>query len=111
MIITCKGEEMKKRVEEFLGYLKVLERVLGEKQSFLHGESFGFFFYMARISYYSHIVADGTLINFGIKIHCPKLLVWATKCMKRESVSKSLADSNKIYESLIAYRKKIGVEE
>ncbi|XP_021985293.1 probable glutathione S-transferase [Helianthus annuus] len=90
MIITCKGEEMKKRVEEFLGYLKVLERVLGEKQSFLH---------------------DGTLINFGIKIHCPKLLVWATKCMKRESVSKSLADSNKIYESLIAYRKKIGVEE
>ncbi|KAJ0522234.1 putative glutathione transferase [Helianthus annuus] len=54
---------------------------------------------------------DGTLVNFGIKIHSPKLLVWATQCIKRESVSKTLADPNKIYESLIACRKKIDVEE
>ncbi|KAJ0879999.1 putative glutathione transferase [Helianthus annuus] len=109
IIITSKGEEMKKVVEKFLGYLKVLERELGEKPYF-NGESFGFVD-IALISYYSHIIADGTLGNFSIEKHCPKLHVWATQCMKRESVWKTLADPNKIYESLVAYRKKIGVDE
>ncbi|KAM0012426.1 putative glutathione transferase [Helianthus debilis subsp. tardiflorus] len=109
MIITSKGEEMKKGVEKILGYLKVLERELGEKPYF-NGESFGFVD-IALISYYSHIIADGTLGNFSIEKHCPKLHVWATQCMKRESVWKTLVDPNKIYESLVAYRKKIGVDE
>ncbi|KAI3774640.1 hypothetical protein L1987_49199 [Smallanthus sonchifolius] len=109
MIVSSKGEEMQKRVEEFLGYLKVLERELGEKPYF-NGESFGFLD-MALICYYSSFVASETVGNFSIEKHCPKLAVWATQCLKRESVSKALADPKKVYDSLIAYREKTGLEE
>nr|ALG05145.1 glutathione S-transferase [Helianthus annuus] len=104
-----KGEEMQKRVEEFLGYLKVLERELGEKPYF-NGESFGFVD-MALICYYSHIIAFGKIGNFSVEKDTPKLFAWATQCLKRESVSKALADPNKIYELLIEIRKKNGLED
>ncbi|KAI3774642.1 hypothetical protein L1987_49201 [Smallanthus sonchifolius] len=58
----------------------------------------------------SHIIANETIGHFSVKKDCPKLAFWATQCMKRESVSKALADPNKIYELFIAYRKKAGVE-
>ncbi|KAI3803764.1 hypothetical protein L1987_31926 [Smallanthus sonchifolius] len=109
MILDLKGEEMEKGVEELLGYLKVLERELGEKPYF-NGESFGFVD-IALICYYNHIIAYATLGTFSIEKHCPKLVIWATQCMKRESVSKALPDPNKIYDVLIEYRKKIGVED
>ncbi|KAI3774645.1 hypothetical protein L1987_49204 [Smallanthus sonchifolius] len=100
---------MQKGVEELLGYLKVLERELGDKPYF-NGESFGFVD-IALICYYSNIIAYETLANFSVEKHCPKLALWATQCMKRESVSKALPDPNKIYDALIAYRKKTGIED
>ncbi|KAJ0522231.1 putative glutathione transferase [Helianthus annuus] len=109
LIWDSKGEGMQKGVEEFLGYLKVLERELGEKPYF-NGESFGFVD-IALISYYSHIIADERIGNFSIAKDCPKLFVWATQCMKRESVSKTLADPTKICELLIEIRKKNGLED
>ncbi|KAF5786807.1 putative glutathione transferase [Helianthus annuus] len=62
-IMMSKGEERQKAVDEFLGYLKVLENKLG---------------------------------NFSIEKDAPKLFAWASQCMERESVSKALADPNKI---------------
>ncbi|KAJ0697156.1 putative glutathione transferase [Helianthus annuus] len=46
-----------KAVDEFLGYLKVLENELGEKPYF-NGESFGFVD-MALICYYNHLIVYG----------------------------------------------------
>ncbi|KAI3803765.1 hypothetical protein L1987_31927 [Smallanthus sonchifolius] len=109
MILDSNGEEMQKGVEEFLGYLKVLERELGEKPYF-NGEFFGFVD-MALVCYYSHIIANETIGHFSVEKDCPKLAFWATQCMKRESVSKALSDPNKICELFIEYRKKAGVED
>ncbi|KAI3774641.1 hypothetical protein L1987_49200 [Smallanthus sonchifolius] len=103
-ISITEGEERQKAVEEFLEFLKVLERELGEKPYF-NGESFGFVD-MALICYYSNIIACETLANFSVEKHCPKLALWATQCMKRESVSKTLADPNKIYDLMMANTKK-----
>ncbi|KAF5786809.1 putative glutathione transferase [Helianthus annuus] len=107
--LMSKGEEKQKGVEEFLGYLKVLESELGEKPYF-NGESFGYVD-MALICFYSHIIAFGKIGNFSVEKDIPKLFAWATQCLKRESVSKALADPNKIYESLIAFKKRNGVED
>ncbi|KAJ0880004.1 putative glutathione transferase [Helianthus annuus] len=56
----------------------------------------------------SHISMIG---NFSVEKDTPKLFAWATQCLKRESVSKTLADPNKIYELLIEIRKKNGLED
>ncbi|KAJ0522240.1 putative glutathione transferase [Helianthus annuus] len=55
--MMSKGEERQKAVDEFLGYLKVLENELGEKPYF-NGESFGFVD-MALICYYNHLIVYG----------------------------------------------------
>ncbi|KAM0012422.1 putative glutathione transferase [Helianthus debilis subsp. tardiflorus] len=100
-VMMSKGEERQKALDEFLGYLKVLENELGEKPYF-NGESFGFVD-MALICYYSHLIAYGRIGNFSIEKDTPKLFAWASQCMKRESVSKALADPNKIYELASAH--------
>ncbi|XP_024979654.1 probable glutathione S-transferase [Cynara cardunculus var. scolymus] len=107
-IWSSKGEEMQKGGEELVGYLKVLEGELGEKPYFM-GESFGYVD-IVLISYYHHFYAYEILGKFSVKKECPKLIDWATKCMERESVSKTLADPNKIYEATMGYRKNLGLE-
>nr|KAJ0224751.1 hypothetical protein LSAT_V11C100044780 [Lactuca sativa] len=104
-----KGEEMQKARHECLGYLNVLEGELGDKPYFL-GNAFGYVD-IALMSYYNHFFTYETLGGFSLKIDNPKLLAWATRCMKRESVSKSLPDPQKIYDYTIVYRKNIGVED
>ncbi|XP_023742235.1 probable glutathione S-transferase [Lactuca sativa] len=104
-----KGEEMQKARHECLGYLNVLEGELGEKPYFM-GDAFGYVD-IALMSYYNHFFTYETLGGFSLKINSPKLFAWATRCMKRESVSKSLPDPQKIYDYTIVYRKNIGVED
>lgn len=100
---------MQKAGQELSGYLKVLEGELGEKPYF-NGDSFGFAD-IALISYYSHLYAYAILGSFSVEKDCPKLFVWATKCMERESVFKNLADPKMIYEATIAFRKSSGLED
>ncbi|KAD6795350.1 hypothetical protein E3N88_06246 [Mikania micrantha] len=82
----------------------VLEKELGEKPYF-NGESFGFVD-MALVCYYNCFIAVGPYGNFSIEKECPKLVVWAKQCMKRESVSKSLLDPNKLNEIILTIKKK-----
>ncbi|KAI7741607.1 hypothetical protein M8C21_025646 [Ambrosia artemisiifolia] len=101
---------MKKGVEELLGCLKVLEVELGHEKPYFSGDSFGFVD-IAFICYYNLLIAYGKLANFSVDKDCPKLFAWATQCMRRESVSKTLVDPNKNYELMIAYRKQNGIED
>ncbi|CAL5342188.1 unnamed protein product [Camellia sinensis] len=58
-----------------------LEGELGDKP-YIGGETFGF--------------AD-----------CPSLVVWAHRCMEKESVSKSLPDQHKAYDFCLGLKKKL----
>jgi len=107
-IWTTKGEEQEAAKKEFIEILKVLEGVLGDKPYFM-GERFGFLD-IALVTFYSWFHAYETLGNFSIEAECPKLISWAKKCKKKESVSKSLADPKKVYEFLVEMKKRLGVE-
>ncbi|XP_023739004.1 probable glutathione S-transferase [Lactuca sativa] len=109
LIMGSKGEEMEKARQEFLVCLKVFEGELGEKPFFM-GDAFGHVD-IALISYYHHFYTYETLGNFSLKNDCPKLFAWATKCMKRESVSTILTDPNIIYEAIIIFRKSMNLED
>ncbi|KAI3510497.1 hypothetical protein L1887_17544 [Cichorium endivia] len=103
-----RGEEMQKAKHDFFGCLKVLERELGEKPYFM-GEAFGYVD-IALISYYNHFYTYEILGDFSLMNDSPKLFDWATRCMKRESVSKSLPDPYKIYDHTLIWRKEIGAD-
>lgn len=45
-----------------------------------------------------------------MEAECHKLIVWAKRCMKRESVSKSVADENEVYEFVVDYRKRLELD-
>ncbi|KAL3821291.1 hypothetical protein ACJIZ3_007196 [Penstemon smallii] len=107
-IWTTKGDELEKASKEFIESLKLLERELGEEPYF-GGEIFGFLD-VASITLYSWFYAFETVGKFSIAEHCPKLIEWAKRCMEKESVSKSLADPEKVYDYILALKKKFGFE-
>jgi glutathione S-transferase len=45
-----------------------------------------------------------------MKLDCPKLIAWGKRCLERESVSKFVSDEKDVYEFVMMYRKKIGVD-
>ncbi|KAI3510499.1 hypothetical protein L1887_17547 [Cichorium endivia] len=104
-----KGEQMQKARHDFFGCLKVLEGELGKKPYFM-GEDFGYVD-IAFISYYNHFYTYETLGDFSVKNESPKLFDWATRCMKRDSVSKSLPDPYKICDYNRIWRKEMGVDD
>ncbi|XP_042505559.1 probable glutathione S-transferase parA [Macadamia integrifolia] len=89
-ILNSKGEEQEKAKKELLEGLKVLEEEL-------------------QAPLWSWFYAIETLVNISIEAACPKLIAWAKRCMQRESASKSLPDSLKIYDFVLQLRKKFGV--
>ncbi|EYU26253.1 hypothetical protein ABFS82_08G197700 [Erythranthe guttata] len=103
-----KGDEQEKAKKEFIEALNSLEEELGEK-TYFGGESFGFVD-LALIPFYSWFYAYETCGNFSIEEHCPRLIVWAKRCMEKESVSKSLADPKKVYDFVLLLKKKFCVE-
>ncbi|KAL8217617.1 hypothetical protein R6Q57_020990 [Mikania cordata] len=104
---TLKGEEQEKAKEEFIEILKVLEGQIGEKP-YLMGETFGYAD-IALVTFYSWFYTYETLGNFSIEKECPKLIAWAKRCMQRESVSKTLPDSKKVYEFCLQMKSKLGL--
>ncbi|CAN4087326.1 unnamed protein product [Withania somnifera] len=108
-IWTAKREEFAAGKKDLIDPLKLLEEAaLGDKPYF-GGESFGFVD-IALLGFYSWFYSYETICNFSIEAECPKIAAWGKRCMQRESVLKSLADSHKIYEVLLEFRKKYGLE-
>ncbi|KAI3789154.1 hypothetical protein L2E82_01943 [Cichorium intybus] len=104
---TLKGEEQEKAKKEFIEILKVLEGQIGEKTYFM-GESFGYAD-IALVTFYSWFYTFETFGNISIEKECPKLIAWAKRCMQRDSVSKTLPDSRKIYEVVMEFSRKLGL--
>ncbi|WJX72751.1 Glutathione S-transferase U1 [Trifolium repens] len=48
--------------------------------------------------------------NFKIELKCPKLIVWAKRCMEKESVSKTLPDQKKLYDYIVSVTKALGLD-
>ncbi|KAL3631504.1 Glutathione S-transferase U1 [Castilleja foliolosa] len=107
-ILFTKGEEQEAAKKEFVEALKSLEAELGDEPYF-GGDKFGFVD-VALVPFYSWFYAYETSGNFSIDEHCPKLIEWAKRCEQIESVSKSLANPQKVYEFVLVLKKKYGVE-
>ncbi|XP_061337087.1 probable glutathione S-transferase isoform X2 [Gastrolobium bilobum] len=105
-IWTGKVGEHEKDKEELIVNLKQLEEVLGDKPYF-GGDTFGFLD-VAFIPFHKWFYSYETVGE--LKVDCPKLNAWAKRCLQRESVSKYLSDEKEVYEFVLSYRKKIGVD-
>ncbi|KAK6132453.1 hypothetical protein DH2020_033808 [Rehmannia glutinosa] len=103
-----KGEQQEAAKEEFIEALQLLETELGDK-AYFGGDKFGFVD-LALIPFYCWFHAYETFGNFSTEEHCPKLIEWAERCEKIESVSKSLACPIKVYEFVLILKKKYGVK-
>uniref|UniRef100_A0A1J3GHJ6 Glutathione S-transferase n=1 Tax=Noccaea caerulescens TaxID=107243 RepID=A0A1J3GHJ6_NOCCA len=91
---ATKGEEQEAGKKEFIESLKILEAELGDKPYF-GGVDFGYVD-IGLIGFYSWFHAYEKYGNFSIEAECPKLIAWAKKCLQRESVAKSLPESEKV---------------
>ncbi|XP_073284076.1 probable glutathione S-transferase [Primulina huaijiensis] len=103
---TTRGEELETAKKDMIDALKLLEAELGD-DSYFGGDNFGFLD-IALITFYSWFHAYEYCSKLSFEDHCPKLIAWAKRCMEKESVSKSLADQNKVYEFVLLLRKKFG---
>lgn len=98
-IWSTKGEDRETAKKDMIDALKLVEVELGD-DSYFGGDNFGFLD-IALITFYSWFHTYEAFGKFSFEDHCPKLIAWAKRCMEKESVSKSLADPNKVYESLL----------
>ncbi|GMP66293.1 hypothetical protein CsSME_00026708 [Camellia sinensis var. sinensis] len=99
------GEAQETAKNDLIGCLKLLEGELGDKPYF-GGDTFGFVD-VALIPFYNAFYTIEQLGNFRIVAECPKLVAWGHRCMKKESVSKSLPDQHKLYDFLLGSKKKL----
>lgn len=107
-IWASKGEEQEAGKKEFIGILKQLEEVLGEK-AYFGGECLGFVD-IALIGFYTWFYTYESNGNFSIEAECPKLMGWAKRCLQKESVSKTLPDPKKVHEFVLQMKKKFGLD-
>ncbi|XP_020204527.1 probable glutathione S-transferase parC [Cajanus cajan] len=103
-----KREEIEVAKKELVENLKELEKVLGEK-AYFGGDTFGFVD-IALIPFHSWFYTYETLGDFKVEIECPKLIAWAKRCNQRESVAKSVAHENEVYDFVLQYRKKLHLD-
>ncbi|KAL3530983.1 hypothetical protein ACH5RR_010305 [Cinchona calisaya] len=105
-----KGGEREKAKEEFLKGLKILEGVIGEddKKPFFGGETLGFVdIALLPVSCWFYTLE--TLANFSVEAECPKIVEWVKRCKEKESVSKSLADPQKVYDFILPLLQRMGL--
>lgn len=106
MLWSSVGEAKEASKKDLIECFKILEGELGEKPYF-GGDGFGFID-VALIPFYSLFYTFETLGNFSMAVECPKLLEWAKRCLQKESVSLSLYDEHKSYETALFMKKKLG---
>ncbi|KAK9674275.1 hypothetical protein RND81_12G222800 [Saponaria officinalis] len=104
--IYTSGADQDAAKKEFIEILKVLEQQFGDK-TYFGGDTFGYVD-VALIPFYSRFYALETFGNFKIEESCPKIVAWAKRCTKRESVAKALPDEKKVYEFILDLKKKLG---
>ncbi|XP_057507055.1 probable glutathione S-transferase [Actinidia eriantha] len=102
-----KGEDQEEAKRELIEIFKVLEGELGDKPYF-GGDNFGLVD-IALVPFYSRFYTLEKFGNFSIEAECPVLVAWAKRCMKRESVFKSLPDSEKVYDFVLQVNKWFGI--
>ncbi|XP_051135274.1 probable glutathione S-transferase [Andrographis paniculata] len=106
-LLVGKGEEYEAGKKEFIEALKLLEEQLGDKPYF-GGDQLGFVD-VALLAYQCWFQTYETLGNLSIEEHCPNLVAWGKRCMERDTVAKSLADPNDIYELVLSFRNNLGL--
>ncbi|OAY52943.1 probable glutathione S-transferase [Manihot esculenta] len=106
MLWSSVGEAKEASKKDLIECFKILEGELGEKPYF-GGDGFGFID-VALIPFYSLFYTFEILGNFSMAVECPKLLEWAKRCLQKESVSLSLYDEHKSYETALFMKKKLG---
>lgn len=93
--------------KEFIETLKLLEGELKSKPYF-GGEKLGFLD-IALLPLHCWTYTLETFGNFSIEAECPKIVTWGKRCMEEEFVSSSLPHPHKIYESVVEFKKKMGI--
>lgn len=111
-------EEAEEGKKELIEILKVLEcDALGDGPYF-GGEVFGLVD-IAHVGFCMWFYTYEKCGDFSIEDECPKISQWAKRCWERESVCKSLAHSNRVYDLamcheardlVMAFRKKLGLD-
>ncbi|KAL3576610.1 hypothetical protein D5086_021893 [Populus alba] len=105
---ASKGELKESSKKDLIQCFKILEEELGDKLYF-GDESFGYID-MALIPFYSFFYTFETLGNLCMAAEFPKLVEWGERCLRKESVSKSLCDQKEVYEVVLQIKQKLGIE-
>ncbi|XP_021729369.1 probable glutathione S-transferase [Chenopodium quinoa] len=103
-----KDEIQQDEKKDFISFLKLFEDELGEKPYF-GGNNFGYLD-IALIPNYSWFYSYEKFTKLNLEAECPKLIAWAKRCMKRDSVNKSLPNELKIYEYIFELKKRFGTD-
>ncbi|KAG0473813.1 hypothetical protein HPP92_015670 [Vanilla planifolia] len=100
--------EGQEEAKEFTENLKNLEAELGERK-FFGGEVFGFVD-IAMVPFTNWFYSCEAICGLKVDEAVPKLAAWANRCRERESVAKTLPDPKKVLESVVDFRKKMGIQ-
>jgi len=102
-------EQLLQAGTEMVEILKTLEEELGEKEFFGGEHGFGFVD-VALVPFTAWFDSFDRYWGVNVADVAPRLVAWATRCMKRESVSKSLYSPEKVYDFMRGMRKDAGFE-
>ncbi|KAH6799357.1 glutathione S-transferase TAU 20 [Perilla frutescens var. frutescens] len=102
------GEELETAKKEFIDILKKLEGAMGEHDYF-GGDKMGFVD-IILVSLSSWFPAYEKFGDFKIEEESPKIGAWIKRCYQKESVAKSLPDTQKVIELVSSIRQMHGIE-
>ncbi|KAJ1434284.1 Thioredoxin-like superfamily [Sesbania bispinosa] len=108
MLFSKGDQEREAAKDELISIFKQLEETLGDKP-FYGGDTFGFVD-VCLIPFYCAFYTFEMIGNFKMEAEVPKLIYWAKRCMQKETVSESLPDQMKLYEHVLAVKKRLGLE-
>ncbi|CAM0876670.1 unnamed protein product [Alopecurus aequalis] len=108
-LYMLKEEPLMQPKEEMVEILKTLEGELGEKEFFGGEHGFGFMD-VTLMPFTTWFVSLDRYWGVNVAEVAPMLVAWAARCMKRESVSKSLCSPEKLYDIISEVRKALGIE-
>lgn len=86
----------------------MLEGILGDKLYF-GGEKIGYLD-ISLVGICSWFYTYEKFGEFSTEVETPKIIAWVKRCMKRESVSKYVAEPLKVYDFALKIRKHCGIE-